>query len=468
MNPIVSIIVPIYNAEDFLPRCVDSILAQEFRDFEVLLIDDGSSDGSPALCDGYAAQDDRVRAVHKPNSGVSDTRNLAISMARGDYLQFVDSDDWLAPNATGLLVHAAQGASCDMVIADFYRVVGDRLAQKGDIEETGVMNRETFAGHMMENPADFYYGVLWNKLYRREIIAAHDLTMDSDISWCEDFMFNLEYIRHAQSFVAIQVPIYYYLKRKGSLVSQGISISKTIKMKLTVFEVYNNFYKHILDEKDYEKSRLQVYRFLLDSAGDGMVLPAIFPGSKKLGEERMTICTDVLDKPGLLLDDYRRRKLLEFCMEPVSLKHSLTFTDLRVLFYLSRDLTDRSRKELADLIGVSRASLSLSAQKLAGRGYLRVEDVKTDLTPEEKAEKKAAKKAEKKADPDKPAEPKPPKKLHFTIPEAAQPILKDMDTARKQYEAYVFEGFSQEERELYSALNGKMKDNVRQVLDHTM
>ena len=461
MEPIVSIIVPIYNAEDFLPRCIDSILAQEFREFELLLIDDGSSDSSPALCDAYARQDERVRVVHKVNSGVSDTRNLAISMARGTYLQFVDSDDWLSPNATGLLVHAAQGASCDMVIADFYRVVGDRLAQKGDIEETGVMSREIFAGHMMENPADFYYGVLWNKLYRRDIIEDHSLRMDSEISWCEDFMFNLEYIRHAQSFVAIQVPIYYYLKRKGSLVSQGISISRTIKMKLTVFEVYNNFYKHILDEKDYEKSRLQVYRFLVDSAGDGMVLPSILPGSKKLGEERMTICTDVLDRPGLLMDDYRRRKLLEFCMEPVSLKHSLTYTDLRVLFYLSQDPADRSRKELADLIGISRTSLSLAAQKLAGRGYLRVEDVKPELTPEEKAEKKAAKKA----DPDKPAEPKPPKKLHFTILDIAQPILKDMDTARKQYEKYVFDGFSQEERTLYDTLNARMKDNVCQVLE---
>ncbi|MEI3218590.1 MAG: hypothetical protein V8S08_01860 [Lachnoclostridium sp.] len=95
---------------------------------------------------------------------------------------------------------------------------------------------------MIENPADFYYGVLWNKLFRRDIVEEYHLRMDSEISWCEDFMFNLEYIRHADVFFALQVPIYYYVKTKGSLASQGASVTKTIKMKLMVFEYYNNFY----------------------------------------------------------------------------------------------------------------------------------------------------------------------------------------------------------------------------------
>ena len=147
------------------------------------------------------------------------------------------------------------------------------------------MTREEFASHMIENPADFYYRVLWNKLFRREVIEEYHLRMNSSISWCEDFMFNLEYIRHADVFYALQVPIYYYVKTKGSLASQGMSITKTIKMKLMVFEYYNNFYKHVLNEDDYEKNRLQVYRFLVDAANDGAVPPSILPGSKRLGEE---------------------------------------------------------------------------------------------------------------------------------------------------------------------------------------
>ena len=105
MEPTVSIIVPVYNAEGTLTRCIDSILNQEYNDFELLLIDDGSQDSSGAICDSYASADSRVRVVHKANSGVSDSRNLALDMARGTYLQFLDSDDWITPNATLSLIH---------------------------------------------------------------------------------------------------------------------------------------------------------------------------------------------------------------------------------------------------------------------------------------------------------------------------------------------------------------------------
>ena len=99
MNPTVSIIVPIYNAEKYLNRCVDSILNQEYTDFELILVNDGSKDASPQICDEYAKEDARVRVIHKENTGVSDTRNIAIGHAAGKYLQFLDSDDWITPDA---------------------------------------------------------------------------------------------------------------------------------------------------------------------------------------------------------------------------------------------------------------------------------------------------------------------------------------------------------------------------------
>ncbi|MEI3306234.1 MAG: glycosyltransferase family A protein [Dysosmobacter sp.] len=95
----------------------------------------------------------RVIAIHKPNTGVSDTRNLAISRARGTYLQFLDSDDWITPDATTLLVQTARQHDCDLVISDFYRVVGERVSRKGDIDDDTVLTREEYAAHMMENPA---------------------------------------------------------------------------------------------------------------------------------------------------------------------------------------------------------------------------------------------------------------------------------------------------------------------------
>ena len=254
MNPTVSIIVPVYNAESSLSRCVDSILGQEYQDFELLLADDGSTDRSGSICDAYAASDSRVKVIHKSNTGVSDTRNTAISHACGTYLQFLDSDDWITPDATKLFVRAVENTQCDMVIADFYRVVGERVSHKGDIDDNSVLTREEFAGHMMKNPADFYYGVIWNKLYRRDIVEKYNLRMNTELSWCEDFLFNLEYILHAETFYTLKAPVYYYVKTKGSLVSQSATIVNSVRMKLTVFEYYNRFYKHVLDEKEYEKT----------------------------------------------------------------------------------------------------------------------------------------------------------------------------------------------------------------------
>ena len=160
MHPIVSIIVPVYNAEKTLARCVDSILNQTYQDYELLLVNDGSTDSSGGLCDSYAARDQRVRVFHKENAGVSNARNLALTQARGTYLQFLDSDDWITPEATLSLVRAAEDHQCDLIISDFYRVVGERVSHKGDIDEDSVLTREEYAAHMMENPADFYYGVL--------------------------------------------------------------------------------------------------------------------------------------------------------------------------------------------------------------------------------------------------------------------------------------------------------------------
>lgn len=439
MNPTVSIIVPVYNAEKFLRRCVDSILSQEYMDFELILVDDGSKDTSGAICDEYEEVDARVRVIHKENTGVSDSRNRAIDIARGTYLQFLDSDDWMTPDSTKQLVRAAEEHNCDLVIADFYRVVGERLSPKGDIEEEGVLTKEEFAAHMMENPADFYYGVLWNKLYRRDIVEKHHLRMDTDINWCEDFMFNLEYIRHAKLIFALHAPIYYYVKTKGSLVSQGASVSKTIKMKLTVFEYYNNFYKHVLDEEDYEKNRLQVYRFFIDAAGDGIVPPSIMPGSKKLGDERNYVNRGVVDCDGLAAEEYRQRKLLEYYLETAAIKCDLTLKEAKVLMYLS-ERQPLSRRELADFINVSWRSLNVILQKLAAKNMIKIEEIKPLKSKSEK------------------------KKLRITLLEGAESIIRELARAQQDYDEARFADFTEEELIQYARFQNRIKENMTRVL----
>ncbi|MGN0334389.1 MAG: glycosyltransferase [Lachnospiraceae bacterium] len=440
MNPKVSLIVPVYNAEKYLNRCIDSVLKQDFTDYELILIDDGSSDASGAICDEYASKDGRIQVVHKENSGVSDSRNLAISLAKGEYLQFLDSDDWIIPEAVGLLVRAMEEHDCDMVIADFYRVVGERLARKGDIQENILLSREEFAIQMMEKPADFYYGVLWNKLYRREMIEAHGLRMDKDISWCEDFIFNMEYIRHVRSVYALQVPIYYYVKTKGSLVSQGTSIANTARMKRTVFKCYNEFYKDIFEEEDYEKSRFQVYRFLIDAAGDGMVPPAILPSSMKLGEERISISLNINENSGILLDAYREKKLLERYLEVVAIKHDLILEDVKLLFFLSQADENCTLQEIASVTGLKKTRVMFSVQKLINKEYLKLQNQK-DLD-----DKKSGKKLE----------------LEF-LP-AAEAIISDLLSVRTSYDQVRYAGLTEEEIEQYVIFRERINSNVRNAL----
>lgn len=436
MNPSVSIIVPVYNAEACLRRCVESVLNQEYADFELLLADDGSRDGSGRICDEYAAADSRVRVFHKENSGVSDSRNLCLDQARGRYLQFLDADDWITANATKLLVQAMEEHLCDLVISDFYRVVGERVSPKGDIDEAQVLSREEYAAHMMENPANYYYGVLWNKLYRREIVEQHHLRMDPAISWCEDFMFNLEYIRRAETFFALQVPVYYYVKTKGSLCTQGISISKTIQMKLTVFEYYNQFYKTVLDEEEYEKQRLKIYRFLIDAAEDGTVPPV----SKRLGSERVRVSPDALEGQGFLFDTFRERKLLDYYLEPAAQKNDLSLPEARLLLYL-RQSGPAARKDLADFAGLPRGGLSMLLNRLEGKGLISVTELRG-------AKGKRGRES----------------RLEITFPPSASAVLEDVANIWEDFTSARLSGFSPEERELYERFAGRVQENIRGIL----
>ena len=437
MNPTVSIIIPVYNAENTIGRCIDSILNQDYTDFELLLVNDGSADDSGAICDAYAARDSRIRVFHQTNSGVSASRNLALDHAKGMYLQFLDSDDWITTDATGSLVQAMEDGPCDMVVSDFYRVVGDRVSQKGDIEEDGILSREEYAAHMMENPADFYYGVLWNKLYRRSIVEKHHLRMNPQISWCEDFMFNLEYIRHAEHFRAIQIPIYYYVKTKGSLASQSMSISKTVKMKLTVFEDYHRFFKAVLDEEEYEKSRLKIYRFLLDAAGDGSVPPAVLPNSRKLGQERMQVCPHALNGEGVLFDSFRERKLLDRYLETAALKNDLTLSDARLLLALWELDFQPTRREAADFANLPRSAFSLSLQRLTARGLVKVTDIRQGKEQEWQ--------------------------LDIRFSEAADPVLSDLRDALKTYESTRLAALQPGELAQYSRLEKKIQTHIRDI-----
>lgn len=434
MSPKISIIVPIYNAQKTIERCIDSILNQDFSDFELILIDDGSKDNSGEICDTYAGKDQRVRVIHKENSGVSASRNLALREAKGEYLQFLDADDWITPNATRLLVESMETNGCDMVIADFYRVIGERLSHKGSIDEDGVLSREEFANNMMENPADFYYGVLWNKLYKRSIIEKYQLCMNPKISWCEDFMFNLEYIRHCENIFVLKVPIYYYVKTKGSLVSQSMSLTKTIKTKMMVFEYYNDFYKQVLTEEEYEKKRLQIYSYLTDMASDEIVPPALISNSKKLGQERSQANAALGDGNDYFAQDYRNRKLMAYYIEPVAIKNDLTLEEARVLLVLSHHPMVKNRKELAEFLEISLQRLTIIFNKLRKNEYIKVSKKRGE------------------------------NRLEIIFYKAAEKLIDELKIAERQFETARFFGLTERELQEYKRLSEQIKGNTLEII----
>ncbi len=264
-NPLVSIIVPIYNSALDLVTCLESIKRQKYQNLEILLVNDGSSDSSLEICRMYARLDKRVVIIDKENSGVSGTRNMAIERAKGKYLQFVDSDDFLDSHATQLMVETIEESQSDLLICHYCSVVkGERTKVYGFLPPDAVMDKDQFARYLMEEPASFYYGVMWNKLYRRDIIMEHGIRCNEEISWSEDMLFNLEYIRYAERFCTLRTPVYYYTRKKNSL-SSKVTPACVVKTKAELFKYYKQLY---IDLGLYETYKLQIYSYLVAAAKD--------------------------------------------------------------------------------------------------------------------------------------------------------------------------------------------------------
>lgn len=265
MLDLVSVIVPVYNAAPGLARCIESVRRQTYANLEVLLVNDGSVDASGEICRMYQRVDARIRVIDKQNEGVSAARNDAIEAAKGRYLQFVDSDDYLAPNATELLVSCAAANDCDLVIAPYWRVKDgeSEFVMYSFLRGGEVMSKTEFARELMEEPASFYYGVLWNKLYRADIIRRHDIRCNTALSWSEDFLFNLEYIRYADRFAALDEPVYYYVDNKKSITHTQMDLVSVVKTKARLFAYYKELYEHL---GLYEKYKPQIYHYLISTA----------------------------------------------------------------------------------------------------------------------------------------------------------------------------------------------------------
>lgn len=218
--PLLSVIVPVYNAEAYLARCVDSILAQTWADLELLLVNDGSTDRSAALCDAYAERDRRVIALHRPNGGVCAARNAGIDRAAGEYIGFVDADDWIAPDYYAALLALLQRTGQRIGVCNFFRYE-DGVAAENRLPDFVAAESGVFTGE------DGYRSVLmpgsfqcfsWNKLMHRSIFEGPDgLRYDESLSLFEDMLFTVQALGAAGSLAYTRQPGYYYFIRPGSI-----------------------------------------------------------------------------------------------------------------------------------------------------------------------------------------------------------------------------------------------------------
>jgi glycosyltransferase involved in cell wall biosynthesis len=193
-SPEVSIIVPVYNSEKFIYRCIDSILAQTFTNFECIFNDDGSTDKSSAICENYSKSDNRFIVIHQENSGVSATRNKGLEIARGKYICFVDSDDYVKNNMLEKLVSAMNSSQADVVCCGY--IENNKVCIPSG-EDFILSNTRTIQIiHYLEMRQAF--GFVWNKLFRRTILDINAIRFAVSTKFGEDMLFNLEYFRHVK------------------------------------------------------------------------------------------------------------------------------------------------------------------------------------------------------------------------------------------------------------------------------
>ena len=236
----VSVIIPIYNTEKYLRRCVDSVLNQTFVDYEILLIDDGSTDDSASICHEYAQKYDRIKAIHAHHLGVASARNLGLKLAKGKYIMFCDSDDYAEPDWIQTLYETIEKNPDSSVFSAFLK----NNIDEGTEKEVILPNSDNIT--QMDNTE--YYCIyinslssfLWNRIYRRDIINKNDLVFPSNLLQGEDLLFNIEYMKLCKNFVHVPKPLYHWVDNNVE----------------TLTRVFNPYYFDVLKEFYYPRLRI--------------------------------------------------------------------------------------------------------------------------------------------------------------------------------------------------------------------
>lgn len=246
--PKISVIVPVYNAEKYLITCVDSILSQTFSDFELLLINDGSTDTSGLLCDKYAQTDSRIKVFHKENGGVSSARNIGIRNSKGEFIYFMDSDDWIEYNALEICLSLISSHNADLIIFDytneFPNLKALTLDDAGNLLKCLTQERTLHYLFTMK----CYHGYPWDKILRTEVVRNNNLLYDESLHFHEDNLFSFQYMINCSKILMLNYPLYHYNCNVNSSMFKYTNSAKFDSryiQTLSVFDFENETLKNI-------------------------------------------------------------------------------------------------------------------------------------------------------------------------------------------------------------------------------
>lgn len=238
--PKVSIIVPIYNVEQYLHKCIDSLLEQTLKEIEIILVDDGATDRSPEICDTYALKDQRIKAIHKTNGGLSDARNVGIEVSQGEYIAFLDSDDWVEPNFYEYLYNLVKKEDADIAQCDYIEAHTEdvQIDFKKHIKETIYTGIEALGLLFGEEYVKTV--VVWNKLYRRVLFEEIRFPKGKVH---EDEFTSYKVIHKADKLINSNLPMVYYRQREGSIMAEDFN-----ERRLDVLEAWKEKYEYLKQE----------------------------------------------------------------------------------------------------------------------------------------------------------------------------------------------------------------------------
>lgn len=253
----ISIIIPIYNSESYLYRCLDSVLSQSYKNIEIILINDGSVDRSGEICNDYANRDKRIKVIHQQNKGVSVARNVGLDIATGDYVTFVDSDDWLGSEYISTLVACMDLEDSDIIITNGTKVINNKY----------IVNKFDEIGLLVNNEIDIsslmYNGYAWGKLYRADMIKEKNIRFNVNLSLWEDLVFMFEYISFAKKIYFTNNIYYYYNDIPNSLSSRNLTFKETELILQDLLISLNRIYcDKISNSAKYQLSNCIIYQLI--------------------------------------------------------------------------------------------------------------------------------------------------------------------------------------------------------------